>query len=79
VLKAFTQKNGETSVMFGILAGKDGVEADIRIYAHGSTEPLSKLTASSYNVTALGEMDDVARMFAEKIAKTIKESLHKSN
>jgi len=75
----YRMRGGITRMMFGILAGKDGVEADIRISAHGSTEPLSELTASSYNVTALGERDDVARMFAEKIAKTIKESLNKSN
>ncbi|MES0372578.1 MAG: DUF4410 domain-containing protein, partial [Mariprofundaceae bacterium] len=75
----YRMRSGITRMMFGILAGKDGVEADIEISVHGTKDVLTKLTASSYNIMALGGPDDVARMFAEEVAKAIEKNLTGGN
>jgi len=75
----YRMRGGITRMMFGILAGKDGVEADIKILEHGTNNVLTTLTASSYNVMALGGPDDVAQMFAEEAAEAIEKNLATSS
>jgi len=75
----YRMRGGITRMMFGILAGKDGVEAEIKILEHGTNNVLTTLTASSYNVMALGGPDDVAQMFAEEAAVAIEENLKSSS
>lgn len=71
----YRMRSGFTRMMFGMFAGKDGIEAEIEIKNADSGKVLSALTASSYNITAIGNEDDVARMFAEEAAEEIEKSL----
>lgn len=54
--------------MFGVFAGKDGVDSEV-IVKNSTGEVIGKSTVSSYNLMAIGDMQDVARMHAEEIAK----------
>jgi len=72
----YRMRSGITRMMFGMFAGKDGIEADVTIRDAGTGEVLSQLTASSYNLMAVGGSEDIARMFAEKTAEEIEKSLN---
>jgi len=71
----YRMRSGFSRMMFGMLAGKDGVEAKVSIVDSKTKSPLTELVASSYNLAAFGGADDVARMFAEEVAKSIEENL----
>ncbi len=58
-------------MMFGVLAGKDGIEGDVTVHDAATGEVISKLTASSFKILAVGSDDDVARMFAEQVAMAL--------
>lgn len=72
----YRMRSGITRMMFGVFAGKDGIEADIEIRDISSNKVMGKLSASSYNVMAIGNEDDIARIFAEKAAEEIEKSLN---
>lgn len=56
--------------MFGIMAGKDGMNSTITATAASDpTRVLGESTVSSYNVMAVGGEDDIPRMHAAEIAK----------
>jgi hypothetical protein len=55
--------------MFGIFAGKDGVDSTVDVVDARTGKVVGSSTVSSYNVMAVGEQEDVARMHAEEIAR----------
>lgn len=71
VLNYYRMRSGFTRMMFGVMAGKDGVESIISIVDPNTNIVVGKSTVSTFNIMAVGEMDDIARMHAEKIAAFI--------
>ena len=67
----YRMRSGVSRMMFGILAGKDGVECDVQLVNRETGQSVGQLKVSSYNMLAVGGEDDVARMLAEEIAKVI--------
>lgn len=67
----YRMRSGMTRMMFGAFAGKDGVESIVTIVDPVSGEVAGESTVSTFNITAVGGMDDIARMHAEKIAEFI--------
>lgn len=64
----YRMRSGFTRAMFGLLAGKDGIDSEV-IVTDENGNVIGKSTVSSYNVMAVGDMQDIARMHAEEIAK----------
>lgn len=67
----YRMRSGFSRMMVGALAGKDGIKAEITLVDKKSGSPVGKFQVSSYNVTAIGGEDDVARMLAEEIVKAL--------
>ena len=59
--------------MLGVFAGKDGVESIVSIRDPKTEELAGETDVSTYNITAIGSMDEIARMHAEEIAKFLAE------
>jgi len=70
----YRMRSGMSRMFLGMLAGKDGIEGKVTIHEAGSNHAIAEMTASSYNLMAIGESDDIARMFAEQVAKTIEKN-----
>jgi hypothetical protein len=64
----YRMRSGFTRAMFGILAGKDGVDSEVTVTDENG-KVIGKSKVSSFNVMAIGDMQDIARMHAEEIAK----------
>ena len=69
----YRMRSGFSRMMVGIFAGKDGIECDVQLVDKKSGQPVGKFKVSSYNMTAVGGEDDVARMLAAEIAKALAE------
>lgn len=67
----YRMRSGFTRMMFGVFAGKDGVESIVSVVDSKTNTVLGKSNVSTFNVMAVGEMDDIARMHAEKIAEFV--------
>jgi len=65
----YRMRSGFTRAFFGVLAGKDGIDSEVTILSPNNGTVVGKSKVSSYNVLAIGDMDDIARMHAEEIAK----------
>jgi hypothetical protein len=70
----FRMRSGVSRMMFGIFAGKDGIASEVSV-RDSSQKVLGSSTVSTYNVMAVGGEEDIARMHAEEIAKTLLERL----
>jgi hypothetical protein len=70
----FRMRSGFTRQMFGIFAGKDGIASDVSV-RDAAGKVVGNSTVSTYNVMAVGGEEDVARMHAEEIARTLLERL----
>ena len=70
----YRMRSGFTRMFWGMLAGKDGVDSTIRITDKETRIEIGKLTVSSFNVAAIGESEDVARMHAEEIAEALEKA-----
>ena len=68
----FRMRSGFTRQMFGVLAGKDGVASEVTVRGKDG-QVLASATVSSFNVMAVGDMDDLARMHGEEIARALLE------
>lgn len=68
-VKEYRMRGGFTRAMFGMFAGKDGVNSTITIVDTNKNNVIGESDVSTFNLTAVGGMDDVARMHAEEIAK----------
>ncbi len=65
----YRMRSGFARAMFGVFAGKDGIDSEVTVTDGETGEVIGESTVSSFNVTAFGEMDDIARMHAEEIAR----------
>jgi hypothetical protein len=70
----FRMRSGVSRMMFGIFAGKDGIASEVSV-RDSSQKVLGSSTVSTFNVMAVGGEEDIARMHAEEIAKTLLERL----
>jgi hypothetical protein len=68
VVTDYRMRSGFTRAMFGVLAGKDGVDSQVTIIDRESGEIVGQSDITSYNVMAIGGMEDIARMHAKEIA-----------
>ncbi len=66
---SYKMRSGFTRQMFGIFAGKDGVESTVDVVDARTGKVIGSSTVSSYNVMAVGEQEDIARMHAEEIGE----------
>ncbi|PAJ71623.1 hypothetical protein CJF42_25730 [Pseudoalteromonas sp. NBT06-2] len=64
----YRMRSGFSRAMFGVFAGKDGVDSEVVVTDENGVV-IGKSTVSSFNVMAIGDMQDIARMHAEEIAK----------
>lgn len=67
----YRMRSGFSRMMVGMLAGKDGIECDVQLVDVASGGVIGTFKVSSYNLTAMGGEDDVARMLAAEIAKAL--------
>lgn len=68
-LTDYRMRSGFNRAMFGVLAGKDGVDSTVVVKNPNTGHVVGRSTVSSYNALAVGGMEDIARMHAEEIAK----------
>jgi hypothetical protein len=64
----YRMRSGMNRMMFGAMAGKDGIESSITVVDSTTGEVIGESIVSTYNVTAVGDQGDVARMHAKEIA-----------
>lgn len=77
-ITGYRMRSGMMRGMFGMMAGKDGMDSTITATAASDpTRVLGESTVSSYNVMAVGGEDDIPRMHAEEIAKFLAGELEK--
>ncbi|HKB58096.1 MAG TPA: DUF4410 domain-containing protein [Lacunisphaera sp.] len=67
----YRMRSGFSRMMVGMLAGKDGIKCDVQLVDKKSGQAVGQFQVSSYNLTAVGGEDDVARMLATEIAKAL--------
>jgi hypothetical protein len=72
----YRMRSGFARMGFGMLAGKDGIQCDVQLIDQKSGHPVGQFKVSSYNLTAIGGEDDVARMLAVEIAKALENHKH---
>lgn len=68
---AYRMRSGFSRMMFGVLAGKDGIESEVTMRDPKTGAVLGSSTVSTFNVMAVGGQEDVARMHAEEIGKFV--------
>jgi predicted component of type VI protein secretion system len=68
---SFRMRSGFARAMFGVFAGKDGIESEVTIRDAKSGQVLGSSIVSSFNVMAIGGEEDVARMHGQEIAKFV--------
>lgn len=68
---SYRMRSGFSRMMFGVLAGKDGIDSEVTIKDAKTGQLLGASTVSSYNVMAVGGEEDVARMHGQEIAKFV--------
>jgi hypothetical protein len=66
---SYRMRSGFSRMMFGILAGKDGISTNVSVMDPVSGEVLGESEVSSYNLAAVGSEEDIARMQGEEIAR----------
>jgi hypothetical protein len=71
IVTDYRMRSNMSRVMLGALAGKDGVESHVTVMDPVTGEVVGESTVSTFNVTAVEGMDDVAEMHAEEIAKFV--------
>ena len=68
-VNSYRMRSGFSRAMFGVFAGKDGIDSTVTVTDSKSGRVIGESQVSSYNMMAVGGEDDVARMHAEEIAK----------
>ena len=69
IITDYRMRSGFTRQMFGIFAGKDGVVSKVQVFDTSSGKVIGASEVDSYNLMAIGEQEDIARMHAEEIAE----------
>ncbi len=67
----YRMRSGFARMAVGILAGKDGIKCEVTLVDSATGTPTGKFDVSSFNLTAIGGEDDVARMLAKEIAEAL--------
>jgi hypothetical protein len=67
----YRMRSGFSRMMVGIFAGKDGIECDVHLVDKASGQEIGQFKVKSYNLTAVGGEDDVARLLADEIVKAL--------
>lgn len=65
----YRMRSGFSRAMVGIFAGKDGIDSEVVVTNAVTGDVIGKSNVSSFNMTAIGGMDDVAKMHAKEIAR----------
>jgi hypothetical protein len=68
-LTSYRMRSGFNRAFFGVMAGKDGIESKVTVLDGATGRVLGESNVSSFNASAIGNDDDVARMHAEEITK----------
>jgi hypothetical protein len=68
-LEAYRMRSGFNRMMFGAFAGKDGVESTVAVVDTGNGLLIGSSSVSSFNIMAVGDHEDIARMHAREIGK----------
>ena len=68
---SYRMRSAFSRLMWGILAGKDGVDSEVTIKDAMTGEVLGSSTVTSYNATTIVGEDGVARMHGQEIAKFV--------
>lgn len=68
-VNSYRMRKGMTRMMFGVFAGKDGINSTVKVYSPDGGKVLGSSEVNSYNVMAVGSQDDIARMHGEEIVK----------
>ncbi|KZN61240.1 DUF4410 domain-containing protein [Pseudoalteromonas luteoviolacea] len=77
-INGYRMRSGFSRAMFGMFAGKDGVDSEV-VVTDAQGDVIGKSTISSYNIMAIGDMQDIARMHAEEIAKFLRNDKQKKS
>ena len=68
-VNSYRMRKGMTRMMFGVFAGKDGINSTVKVYSPDGKKVLGSSEVNSYNVMAVGSQDDIARMHGDEIVK----------
>jgi hypothetical protein len=71
LVSEYRMRSSVSRVMFGALAGKDGVESVVTITAPVTGDIVGESAVSTFNITAVAGMEDVAKMHAEEISEFV--------
>jgi hypothetical protein len=69
----YRMRSGFNRAMFGVMAGKDGVTSKVTVLDPKTGALLGESEVDTYNVLAVGDEQDVAKMHAEEIVKFLEE------
>jgi hypothetical protein len=67
VVTSYRMRSNISRVMFGAFAGKDGVESEVSVVDASTNAVLGESKVSTFNVTAVGGPEDIARMHGTEI------------
>lgn len=71
-VKEYRDRGGFARFMFGVLAGSDHLESVVELADPGTNRAVARSVIRSYNATAMGSIEDVARLHGEEIVKYVK-------
>lgn len=68
-IQSYRMRSGIGRMMFGMMAGKDGLASNVSVLAPTGDTVLGESKVSTFNVMAVGGESDIARMHAAEIGK----------
>ncbi len=68
-VKDYRDRGAVSRFMLGVLAGSDNMTSAVEVVDPQDNRVVATSTVKSYNATAIGDMDLVARLHAEEIVK----------
>lgn len=72
-ITSYRMRSGFTRAMFGFMAGKDGMGANVCVRDSSTNEVVGESEVSCYNLAAVGSEEDIARMEGQEIGKYLSE------
>ena len=64
---SYRMRGSVTRFMLGAFAGKDGVDSSVEVINVATGDAVGSSEVSSYNITAVGGQEDIAKMHAKEI------------
>jgi Domain of unknown function (DUF4410) len=68
-INSYRMRSGFSRAFWGMMAGKDGMGSKVTVLDRPGGRVLGESNVSSFNVSAIGSEDDIARMHADEITK----------